>query len=127
MKQGNETRVFSTGKVVFTLYPQVYFEFVKALHTNHDDVMRAMQLAQVSLTDGSAVDFLNLLLGTNVQKNTPMEIGYATWLDALNMRVKSRLAEIEMAKVAASFKDHSLFPSRSDPSKPMFDDEGEKQ
>lgn len=127
MKQGNETKVFSTGKAVFTLYPEVYFLFVKALHKDHDDVMRAMQLAQVSIADGTAVDFLNMMLGTSVQKNTPMEIGYAQWLDALNMRVKSKLAEREMEKVAASFKDHSLFPTRSDPSKPMFDDEGKKQ
>jgi hypothetical protein len=127
LKQGDETRIFSTGKVVYTLYPEIYFKFVKSLHNEHDDIMRAMQLAKVSLSDGTAIDFLNLLLGTAVTRETPMEIGYATWYDAMNMRVKSRLAAAEMAKVAAQFKDHSLFPTRSDPSKPIFDDDQEKQ
>lgn len=127
MKQGNETREFSTGKTVFTLYPEIYFKFVSSLHKEHDDVLRAMQLAQVSLADGTAIDFLNMMLGTNVQKHTPMEIGYAMWYDALNMRVKSKLAEREMDKVAASFKDHSIFPERSDPTKPMFEDFEERK
>jgi hypothetical protein len=127
LEQGDETRVFSTGKVNFVLYPDIYFKFVKSLHQEHNDILRAMQLAQVSIADGTAFDFLNMLLGTAVSKETPMEIGYATWYDAMNMRVKSRLAEAEMAKVAAQFKDHSMFPARSDPDKPLFDDEAEKQ
>jgi hypothetical protein len=123
MKQGDSTQVYSTGKTVYTLYPEVYFQFVKALHQKHQDILRAMQLAQVTLQDGTAIDFLNMLLGTNVQKDTPMEIGYATWLDAMNMRIKSDLGAREIEKLASSFKDHSFVPERDDNSKPIFPDE----
>lgn len=127
MKQGDETRIFQTGKVTFALYPEVYYKFVSALHNQHQDILRAMQLAQVSLADGSAIDFLNMLLGTEVKKETPMEIGYASLLDALNMRSTNSASQAAVERVARQFKNHSIFPTRSDPSKPLFDDEAKKQ
>lgn len=126
MKQGEKTQVFSTGKVDFVLYPEVYYLFVTELMKHHDDIMRAMVLAQVKIEDGTAIDFLNHFLGTKVDKTTPMEVGYASFLDALKMRVQNRAADIAIEKVAAQFKDHSLFPSRSDPSKPLFPDEADQ-
>lgn len=127
MKQGEKTEKYSTGKVDFILFPEVYYKFVSELNKNHDDLLSAMALAKVELKDGSAFDFLNMFLGTKVSKEMPMEIGYAQLLDALNMRVKTRLANAAIGKVAQQFQNHSLFPSRSDPTKPLFDDEGEKQ
>lgn len=123
MKQGDETQVVSTGKVDFILFPEVYYLFVSELMKNHDDLVRAMVLAQVNLKDGTAIDFLNTFLGTRVDKTTPMEVGYASFLDALKMRVQNKAASSAIAKVAEQFQDHSLFPNRSDPSKPIFSDE----
>lgn len=127
MKQGEKTEKYSTGKVDFILFPDVYYKFVSELHKNHDDLISAMALAKVELKDGSAFDFLNMFLGTKVTQDMPMEIGYAQLLDALNMRVKTRLANKAIGKVAQQFQNHSIFPSRSDPTKPLFDDEGKKQ
>lgn len=126
MKQGEQTTVFSTGKVDFVLFPDVYFQFVKELMKNHDDIMRAMVLAQVKLEDGTAIDFLNHFLGTQVSKTTPMEVGYASFLDALKMRVKTKANTTRIEEVAGQFKDHSIFPSRSDPEKPLFPDEADQ-
>lgn len=123
MKQGEKTEVYSTGKVDFILFPDVYYRFVSELHKNHDDILRAMVLAKVSLKDNSAFDFLNTFLGTKVSKDMPMEIGYAQLLDALNMRVKNTLAATAIENVAQQFQNHDMFPHRSDPSKPIFPDE----
>jgi len=127
MKQGEKTEIYSTGKVDYILFPEVYYLFVSELHKNHDDILRAMVLAQVKIEDGSAIDFLNTFLGTTVSKETPMELGYASFLDALKMRVQNKASETAIQKVAEQFSDHSLFPSRSDPEKPLFDDDKEKQ
>lgn len=123
MNQGDETRIFGNGKFVFALYPEVYFKFVSALHNQHQDIMRAMQLAQVTLADGSAIDFLNTLLGTKVTRDMPMEIGYGQLFDALNMRSVNSSSQAAIERVAKQFKNHSMFPHRSDPSKPIFSDE----
>lgn len=127
MKQGDETRIFSTGKVDYILFPEVYYKFVSCLHREHQDILSAMQLAKVSLADGSAIDFLNLLLGTDVTRDAPMEIGYATLYDALKMRSINGHSQAAVERVAKQFKNHSMFPHRSDPSKPLFNDEGKKQ
>jgi len=127
MKQSEKTEIYSTGKVTFTVFPEVYYLFISELYNNHDDIVRAMVLAQVKLVDGSAIDFLNTFLGTTVSKETPMELGYASFLDALKMRVQNKASDIAIQKVAEQFSDHSLFPNRSNPSKPMFDDESKKQ
>lgn len=127
MKQGDSTQIISTGKVNFVLYPEIYYKFVSKLHKEHQDILRAMQLAQVSLADGSAIDFLNLLLGTDVTREAPMEIGYAQLFDALNMRSTNGHSQAAVERVAKQFKNHSMFPHRSDPSKPIFEDKGKKQ
>lgn len=126
MKQGEKTELYSTGKVDYILFPEVYYRFVCELHKNHDDILRAMVLAKVSLKDDSAFDFLNTFLGTKVDKSMPMEVGYAALLDALNMRVKNNLAETAIQKVAGQFQNHDMFPHRSDPSKPIFSDEADQ-
>lgn len=123
MDQGDETRIFRNGKTVFALFPHVYTEFVSELHRNHQDIIGAMALAQVQLSDGSAFDFLNTLLGTTVTKEMPMEVGYAQLLDALKMRSTSTLSKAAIERVAKQFSNHSMFPHRSDPSKPIFSDE----
>jgi hypothetical protein len=127
MKQGDGTTVWGNGKIVFVLYPQVYTDFVFELHKHHQDLIRAMELAQVSIQDGSALDFLNTFLGTEVKKDTPMEVGFASLLDALKMRSTTAASQAAMERVAKQFKNHSMFPARSDPSKPLFDDDGSKQ
>lgn len=123
VKQGETTSVWGNDKVTIVLAPEVYYKFVSCLYREHDDIVRAMTLAQVKLEDGSALDFLNTFLGTNVNKQTPPEIGYAQLLDALNMRIKSRLAAGEIEKIARQFSNHEMFPHRSDPTKPIFPDE----
>jgi hypothetical protein len=127
MKQGDETSVWGNGKTAFVLFPEVYYTFVSELNNKHEDLARAMALAQVKMDDGSAIDFLNTFLGTNVVKDMPMEVAYAQLLDALRMRVINTHSKGEIEKVAKQFQNHSMFPSRSDPSKPLFSDEEPKQ
>lgn len=126
MKQGEKTEVFKLGKMDAVLFPEVYFQFVSELHRNHEDIIKAMTLAQVKLADGSAFDFLNMLLGTTVTKQMPMELGYGQLLDALKMRSTSQASQAAIERVAKQFGNHSIFPHRSDPSKPIFPDESDK-
>lgn len=126
MKQGETTEVFSTGKVDFTLYPEIYTKFVSELHNHHQDLLAAMTMAQVQMKDGSAFDFLNTFLGTKVTVDMPMEVGFAQLLDALKMRAINGHSQAAIERVAKQFKNHSLFPARSDPSKPLFPDEADQ-
>lgn len=126
MKQGDGTTIWGNDKVKFVLFPQVYTDFVSELFKNHNDIVKAMQLAQVKLDDGSAYDFLNTLLGTKVTREMPMELGFAQLLDALRMRSTTTASQAAIERVAKQFGNHSLFPSRSDPSKPMFPDEADQ-
>lgn len=123
MKQGDGTTTWGNGKIVYTLFPQVYTDFVFELHKHHKDLVQAMELAQVKLDDGSALQFLNTFLGTNILPVTPMEIGFASLLDALKLRNVNKSSQLAMDRVAKQFSNHSMFPSRSDPSKPLFPDE----
>jgi hypothetical protein len=123
LKQGDGTTVWGNDKTTFVLFPQVYTDFVTELYKNHQDLVKAMTLAQVKLDDYSAIDFLNTLLGTTVKRDTPMEVGYAQLLDAIRMRSTNTASQAAIERVAKQFKNHSLFPARSDPSKPMFPDE----
>ena len=127
MPQGERTKVFNFGKLTGHVYPEVYYSFVSELH-KHEDLIRAMALAEVNIKDGSALDFLNTFLGTNVRQSDPMEIGYAVLLDALKMRVRTEQASKDLERVAGSFKSHELasFPAREDPSKPIFPDEADQ-
>src|SRR5438477_12801497 len=125
--QGSESRVFKFGKYVGVLYPEVYFQFVSTLYREHQDLVRGMVLARVSMRDGSAFDYLNLMLGTKVSKDTPMEIGYANLLDALKMRVHTEHSEKEAERVGKELFTHNvpttrlelpggkLFPAWDDP------------
>jgi hypothetical protein len=107
--QGDHSREIRFGKFVGHLYPDVYFQFVSKLHKEHPDLLRAMELAQVTIADGSALDFLNLTLGTSIKKETPMELGYAMLLDALSMRKTSQIAQANMDRVAKEqFKDFNI-------------------
>lgn len=122
----NGTKVIKFGKFTGVLYPDVYFKFVTTLHNQHQDLIRAMTLAQVTLSDYSAIDFLNKILHTNVTRETPMELGYAQLLDALNMRKVSPISVKNTEQFAKErFSDLTLFPAR-DESKhgtTLFDDE----
>lgn len=126
MRDPNDSsKVIQFGKYIGVLYPDVYYQFVSTLYREHDDLVRGMQLAKVRLTDGSALDYLNLMLGTKVSLITPMEIGYANLLDALNMRVHTKHTEQEAERVARElFKEISLGPQRdsSEHGKPLFPD-----
>src|SRR5256886_5380684 len=124
--QGDSTRVIKFGKFTGVLFPEVYFQFVSTLFREHQDLVRGMVLAQVSIRDGSAFDYLNLMLGTNVTRETPMEIGYANLLDALRMRVHTQHSEKEAERVGKElFTEVSLFPffflfKRRPPIFPLF-------
>ena len=121
--QGEESRIISFGKYTGILYPEVYFQFVSTLYREHQDLIRGMVLAQVTLQDGSALDYINLMLGTNITRDTPMEIGYANLLDALKMRVHTKHSEKEAERVGRElFKEVSLGPKRdnSEIGKPLF-------
>ncbi len=121
--QQDHSRVISFGKFTGVLYPEVYFQFVSTLFREHDDLVRGMQFAQVRIQDGSALDYLNLMLGTKVTLDTPMEIGYANLLDALKMRVHTKATEKEAERVGRElFKEVSLGPKRdsSEIGKPLF-------
>jgi|SRR6267378_7020583 len=124
MRDPNDSsKIIQFGKYIGVLYPDVYYQFVSTLHREHDDLVRGMQLAKVQLADGSALDYLNLMLGTKVSLTTPMEIGYANLLDALNMRVHTKATEKEAERVARElFKEVSLGPQRdsSERGKPLF-------
>src|SRR6266568_4697255 len=99
-KMNNDsTRVIKFGKFIGVLYPDVYFQFVSTLMREHDDLVRGMVLAKVQLKDGSALDYLNLMLGTAVSLETPMEVGYAQLLDALKMRVHTSQTEKDAERV----------------------------
>lgn len=101
---------FGSGYVAL-IYPEVYFQFVSTLYRDHDDLVRAMTIAKVTLRDGSALDFLNLMLGTTVTRETPMELGYSQLLDALNSRIKSKIDIDKAARMAAdAFKEFQLHP-----------------
>lgn len=121
--QDDKSRIICFGKFVGVMFPEVYFKFVSTLFREHDDLVRGMQLAQVSLRDGSALDYLNIMLGTKVTRDTPMEIGYANLLDALNMRVHTKHSEKEAERVGRElFKEVALGPKRdsSEIGKPLF-------
>lgn len=124
MRDPNDSsKVIKFGKYIGVLYPDVYYQFVSTLYREHDDLVRGMQLAQVKLADGSALDYLNLMLGTKVSLTTPMEIGYANLLDALNMRVHTKQTEKEAERVGRElFKEVALGPRRDDSEigKPLF-------
>jgi hypothetical protein len=123
MKMTDTVSYWGNGKFQAELMPEIYYKFVTELHKNHEDLLRAMTLAQVRLNDWSAFDFLNQFLGTDVKRTDPLELGFARFYDALGMRIKNKSAEIAMDKVARQFENHSIFPTRSDPSKPLFPDE----
>lgn len=119
------SKVWSNGSYTFVEYPDIYQKFVFELHKNHPDIIRGMQLAQVKLEDGSAIDFLNMLLGTEVTLLMPMELGFGILMDSLRMRVQNKLADQSIEKTAAAYKDVSLgFQRRpEDIGKPLFTDE----
>lgn len=119
----DHSKVIKFGKFVGVLYPEVYYKFVTTLYKEHDDLVRGMVLAQVSMRDGTAFHYLNLMLGTKVTLETPMEIGYANLLDALNMRVHTQHSEKEAERVAKEiFEDVTFGPKRdsSEIGKPLF-------
>lgn len=126
MKQGDGTTTWGNGKIVYSLFPEVYSKFVFELHKHHKDLVQAMELAQVKLDDGSALQFLNTFLGTDIQSNTPMEVGFASLLDALKLRSVNTSSKIAIERVARQFSNHSMFPGRSYPSKPIFPDEADQ-
>lgn len=108
---GDGSTVIQFGKFVGVMYPDVYFKFVTTLHNQHQDLVRAMTLAKVKLEDGSALDFLNLMLGTKVTIETPMEIGYSQLLDALNSRIITQDNIDKAAELAShAFREHQMFP-----------------
>lgn len=128
MKQGESTSVFSTGKVDFILYPEAYTQFWFKLNRDHQDIMRAMQMAQVTTKDKSAFDFLNRILNVNVTPDIPMEIGYGIYLQALERRSHSMLEQLNIAKEVDNLSDVDFGAiQREDPSKPIFEDKEEKK
>ncbi len=110
----DSTRVIKFGKFIGILYPDVYFQFVSTLMREHDDLVRGMVLAKVQLKDGSALDYLNLMLGTAVSLETPMEVGYAQLLDALKMRVHTSQTEKDAERVAREMFSQNIPTTRTE-------------
>lgn len=97
----DSSKIYRFGKFIAVEYPDVYFEFVRKLHKEHPDLIQAMVLTQVKMEDGTALEFLNMILGTNITKMTPMELGYAELLDKLNQRSKTIITTNKALDVAA--------------------------
>lgn len=101
--ENDRTRVIKFGKMTGVLFPEVYVKFVSTLHREHPDLIAAMQLAQVSLQDGTAIGFLREVLALTPEQlsaNMPMEVGYSILLDAINKRSASRIVSETIAKEA---------------------------
>lgn len=123
MKLGETVSEWGNGKFKAELMPQVYFDFVSELHKDHQDLLSAMAMAQVKLSDWSAFEFLNQFLNVDVPRDMPLEKGFGIYLVAIRGRASSRAAEREMAKVASQYKTADLFPNiKRDRTKPLFED-----
>lgn len=94
------TKIIKFGKYTGTLFPEVYQQFVFKLHKEHPDLVQAMQIAQVSLADGSAVQFLAHVLNVEVLMDMTMEVGFGILFAALEKRQGSRALD-GIAKEAA--------------------------
>jgi len=117
------SKIWKFGKFVAVEFPEVYFRFVSALHREHPDLIHAMQLAQVELANGTALDFLNQILGTSITRETSMELGYAELLDKLNQRSRSIISSQEATELAgAKISETYLGFKRSEEEygKPLF-------
>jgi hypothetical protein len=117
----NGSKIYNAGRAVCVEYPEVYFQFVSELKRNHPEIESAMMQAGCDLSNGSAFEFLNLILSCTVEKNTPMEIGYAKYLDALKMRRKTPQEEANLRILVAKYKDVGSLIQGHD-GKPMFPD-----
>lgn len=98
----DSSKIYRFGKFIAVEYPDVYFHFVRKLNKEHPELLEAMRIAQVKMEDGTALDFLNIILGTNVTRNTPMELGYAELLDKLQQRSRSVITINASMDVAAN-------------------------
>lgn len=105
------TKIIKFGKMTGVLFPEVYTKFVSTLHSEHPDLIAAMQLAQVSLADGTAIGFLREVLALTPEQlsaNMPMEIGYGILLDAINKRASNRIVADAVAKEAGYVLEDKL-------------------
>lgn len=102
----DKTRMIDIGGGnIGILFPDVYFRFVSELYKKHPDLIKGMELSQVRLQDGSALDWLNFMLGTDVKREDPMEIGYAKLLDALHQRISNVISDSKIRDLVAQHKD----------------------
>lgn len=123
-KDQDGTKIIKFGKFVGTLFPEVYQKFVFKLHKEHPDLISAMQIAQVSLEDGSAWQFLAHVLDVEVLQDMTMEMGFSILYAGLEKRQGSRALE-GIAKQAAEGILHDKvtvgkFRSDEDTGKPLF-------
>lgn len=108
-EKGTKTYRIGSSNMIATEYPEVYFRFIQELEHNHPDLIRAMMLAKVSLRDQTGLDFLNLMLGTSVGSKTDMELGYGELLDALKMRITTKISQKNMeAAIGVAIRDVDL-------------------
>lgn len=118
------TKLIQFGKYSGVMFPEIYHKFVFKLYNEHDDLVRAMVLAKVSLKDGSARDFLNGIFETAVTKEMSMEIGFRIFYDALERRRNTISANQEVERVAKEFakpSEHGYrFRPEEDAGKPLF-------
>lgn len=118
------TKIITFGKMVGVLYPDIYFRFVSKLHKEHPDIIAAMTFAKVTLNDGSARDYLNQILGTEVTRHTPMEDGFQVFYDALDRRKNNIIAQNKINETATEFakptqQGYRFRPEEED-GKPIF-------
>lgn len=120
----NGTKVYKAGRATCIEYPEVYFQFVLYLKKNHPEIEAAMMEAGCDISNGSTIEFLNLILSTDVKKEDPMELGYARFLDALKMRAKTPQENANLKILVARYKQvggliqglngQPMFPDKAD-------------
>lgn len=124
LTQADGSKIIKFGKVTGVLFPEIYAKMVFKLHKEHPDLIAAMQIAQVTLEDGSAWQFLAHVLDVDINPMMTMEVGFTILYNGLEKRSGSRALE-GIAKEAAEgiLLDKTTigkFRSDEDTGKPLF-------
>lgn len=115
-------KIIKFGKFTGVFFPEIYFKFVTTLMREHSDIVDAMVLAKLNIQDKSAIDYFNQILGTNVIKEMPMEVGYKILYAGLQRRAATKIMNKKFATVAKNSNIPIDFKYRSEEHshKPLF-------
>jgi hypothetical protein len=121
-EDSNGSKLIYFGKFIGVLYPEIYFQFVRALHNEHPDLIKAMEAAKVQQKDASAIDYLCQLLNVTLDKSWPMEKGYQLLYDALKKRKESQANNNQASKLVDQFNKPIEYNYRAPENvgKPLF-------